>query len=126
DIGAFEADTLPALMVTINAASISENGGMATGTVTRNTPTGSDLMVMLMSSDTGEASVPVMVTILAGQASATFDITGVDDLIADGTQTVTITASAAGFTDGTDTLDVTDNEVPTLTVSIDMASISEN
>src|SRR5690606_15566249 len=54
DIGAFEADTLPALMVTIDTASISENGGTATGTVTRNMPTDDPLEVMLMSSDASE------------------------------------------------------------------------
>src|SRR5690606_29121427 len=90
DIGAFEADTLPALMVTIDPASISENGGVATGTVTRNTSTGNELVVTLMSSDTSEATVLMTVTILAGNTSADFTITGVDDLIADGTQIVTI------------------------------------
>ena len=46
----------------------------------------------------------------AGPASATFDIAAVDDAVVDGTQTVTITASAASHADGTATVDVTDNE----------------
>jgi hypothetical protein len=112
------------LTVTVNPASISENGGTATGTVTRsNTDTGQALTVTLVSSDTTEA-VPTSVTILANQSSATFAITAVDDTLLDGTQTVTITASAAGYVSGTKTLDVTDYE--TLAVTINPASISEN
>ncbi len=37
-------------------------------------------------------------------------IGGIDDAIVDGTQTVTVTASAAAHADGTHTLDVTDDE----------------
>ncbi|MEX2558820.1 MAG: Ig-like domain-containing protein [Pirellulales bacterium] len=42
-----------------------------------------------------------------------------DDLIADGTQPVIITGSAAGFSSGADVVNVTDNEVAQLTVAID-------
>ena len=119
-------DDVPTLTLLIDTSAISENGGSTTGTVARNTPTTGDLVVMLASSDETAATVPATVTIPAGQTSAAFPITGVDDVIADGTQTVTVTGSAAGFADGADTLDVTDNEVPTLTVSIDLAEIEEN
>ena len=114
------------LTVTIGAGSISESAGAtaATGTVTRNTPTTSDLIVTLASDDPSEASVPATVTILANQTSATFDINAVDDALLDGTQTATITATAATFTDGSDTIDVTDSE--TLTIAISAASIAEN
>ncbi|MEQ9410795.1 MAG: choice-of-anchor Q domain-containing protein, partial [Fuerstiella sp.] len=86
-------DDAPALTVSIDLSSISENGGTAMGTVTRNTPTTADLVVTLSSSDTTEATVPATVTIPAGQSSAMFTISGVDDAIVDGTQTVEITAS---------------------------------
>ena len=42
----------------------------------------------------------------------TVNLAAVDDAIVDGTQTVTITASATGFASGSDTLQVTDNERP--------------
>ncbi|MCY2990858.1 MAG: Ig-like domain-containing protein, partial [Planctomycetota bacterium] len=45
-----------------------------------------------------------------GQSSVTVNLAAVDDSIVDGTQTVTITASATGFTNGSDTLQVTDND----------------
>ena len=115
------------LTVTVAAASFSENAGTAatTATVTRgNTDTTSALTVSLLSNDTGEATVAATVEIAAGQASATFDLNAVDDALLDGTQTVTITASATGYVNGSDTVDVTDYE--TLTVTIAAASISEN
>src|SRR5439155_713191 len=80
-----------------------------------NTDTASALTVNLSSSDTTEATVPATVTIGAGQVSATVNLAAVDDDLVDGTQTVTITASAPGFTSGSDTVQVTDNETPTLT-----------
>ena len=66
------------------------------------------------------------VIIAAGQTtSPTFNINAVDDAIVDGTQTVIITGSATAHADGTDTLDVTDDDVAGLTVTIVAASISE-
>lgn len=112
--------TAPALTLTASPANFSEaaSDGAATGTVTRNTPTTATLTVNLASSNTGEAKLPATVTIAAGQPSATFSLDAVDDSIADGPQTVTLTASAAGFTAGTATVTVTDNETPTLGLSI--------
>jgi len=106
---------LETLAVSIIDAEISENGGSTTATVTRSGDTTNALIVDLASDDTGEATVPPTVTIAAGQAtSPSFTITGVDDAISDGTQTVTITASvtAGGYSNGTETLDVTDDEPP--------------
>ncbi len=105
--------------------SISENGGSATGTVTRsNTDIGLPLTVQLTSDDASEATVPVTVTILANQSSATFAISAVDDALLDGTQTVVVSASASGYSGGTRSINVDDAE--TLTVSINVPSISEN
>jgi hypothetical protein len=68
--------------------------------------------VNVSSDDETEAAVPPTVSIPVGQTSASFAISPVDDLLLDGTQTVTITVSAAGWTSGSDTLDVTDDEAP--------------
>ncbi|MBC8356249.1 MAG: hypothetical protein H8E66_30085, partial [Planctomycetes bacterium] len=121
-------DEVPELTVSISAASVSEGAGAAatTATVTRNVAdVSAALTVTLATNDTSEATVQTTVTILANQAFATFDIDAVDDAIVDGPQTVTVTATAAGFSDGTDTVDVTDDDVLTLTVDIVAASISE-
>ncbi|MEZ6086989.1 MAG: delta-60 repeat domain-containing protein [Pirellulaceae bacterium] len=116
------------LTVSIVAAAINESdgAGATTATVSRNTDTTDPLTVTLASSDPSEAMVVGSVTIAAGQASANFDINAVDDAIVDGAQTVTITASAAGHADGTDSVVVTDDDVNTLTLTIDNAELQED
>lgn len=99
------------LTLTISPPSVSERGGVATGTVTRsNTNISSSRTVRLTSSDTSEARVPSTVTIPANQASVTFSILAVDDLSVDGAQRVVITASSVGYVSGSADLLVTDNE----------------
>ncbi|MCH2130082.1 MAG: S8 family serine peptidase, partial [Pirellulaceae bacterium] len=123
-----QADSSPTLTVTIADASFSESAGAAatTGTVTR-TDTMGDLVVNLSSDDTSEATVPATVMIFDGQDSALFTIAAVDDSDVDGTQTVTISASASGFTGGSDTIEVSDDDLPrVLTVTIAAASVSES
>jgi subtilisin-like proprotein convertase family protein len=113
------------LSLTFAASSFSENGGSTTVTVTRsNTNIGSPLTVQLLSSDNSEGTVPATITIPANQSSVTFTATAVDDTLLDGTQSVTFTASAAGYINGSRSLDVTDAE--SLSVSIAANWISEN
>ncbi len=119
-------DEVATLTVTIAPTSITENGGNATVTITRNTEALGELIVNLSSDDTSEATVPATATFTAEQASTTVSLSAVDDIIADGLQTVTITASADGFIDGSGQVDVTDDELPTLTLAVAPASISEN
>ncbi|MCA8996398.1 MAG: cadherin-like domain-containing protein [Planctomycetaceae bacterium] len=115
----------PALTITFDKMAFPEDG-TATGTVTRNGDTDAPLVVTLTSGDPGSATVPMSVTILAGESSADFAITGVTDAIADGTQTVTITGTAMGFSDGKGDIDVTDIDIATITLTIDLDSIGEN
>ena len=113
------------LSLTFVASSLSENGGSTTATVTRsNTNIGSPLTVQLLSSDTSEGTAPTTVTIPADQSSVTFTVNTVDDTLLDGTQSVTFTASAAGYISGNRSIDVTDAE--SLSVAITSTSISEN
>ena len=115
----------PVLTVAITGATISEDGGTTTGTVARSDGTTGDLIVTLASNDTTEATVPATVTIADGASSAQFTVAAVDDTLVDGTQTVTISASAGAYIGGSDTLDVTDNEALALSLSIASASVSE-
>ena len=112
-------DESPTLSVSIDKAVIAESAGnnAATGTVTRNVVTDKDLTVTLLSNDASEATVPTNITIPAKQKSATFAINAVNDGIEDGIQTTRITASAPNFADGSKTIDVTDINVPDLTIS---------
>ncbi|MBP7948807.1 MAG: lamin tail domain-containing protein [Verrucomicrobiales bacterium] len=91
---------------------IVENTGSnaATLTVTRPAPFTGNLIVHLFGSDPSEATLAAAsVTIPDGQPSAPVFIHAVDDTAADGTQTVILTAAAAGLLNGTTTLDVTDD-----------------
>ena len=101
-----------ALLVSAAPAVFSENSGpsASVGSVNVSAPAPNDLVVALASSNTNAASVPVSVTIPAGQTSASFFISAVDNALSDGTRTVTITATAGGYTNGTVQLTVTDDE----------------
>ena len=87
------------------------------GTVTRNGDTTAALVVTLVSSALTEATVPTSVTIPAGQSSAPFNVNSVQDNIANGSQRITITASAAGFAPAAVALTVSDNNLPDLRVA---------
>ncbi len=113
-----------ALSLTVTLSAISENGGTTTATVTRSDANvASPLTILLSSSDTTEATVPASVQIPAGQSSATFPITAVDDSILDGPQTVTLTVASAGYASAAKTLTILDFEE--LQLQIDAATISE-
>ncbi len=106
------------LTITVNKLSFLENAGVnaAIGTVRRSNTgnLGQALVVSLASSDQTELKVPSAVTILAGQETATFSIDAVNDPDLDGTQNVTITATAAGYVNGTVGVAVQDHEPPVL------------
>jgi hypothetical protein len=122
--GTIDVTDSEGLELTISAAAMSEQGGSASATVRRSVSNVADaLTVNLLSSDVSEAIVPSSVTIPAGQATADFVITAVDDALLDGTRTVIITASADGYGSGSDSIDVTDYE--TLTLTIDPTTITE-
>jgi predicted extracellular nuclease/uncharacterized protein YjiK/Ca2+-binding RTX toxin-like protein len=112
--------TTETLTLSVTPASFSEGAGAnaAIGTVTRTGNTTNALTVTLVSSDTTEATVPTNVTIAAGQTSATFDIAAIEDAVVDGSQSVTLTASATNFSNATTTLTVTDNDVAAGTTRI--------
>ncbi|MBD2677793.1 MULTISPECIES: putative Ig domain-containing protein [Nostoc] len=104
---------LPTLSLSITPSSFAENAGVnaATATLTRSDTSTSDLVVNLSSNDTSEATVPTTVTFTGNSSTVTFAVNAVDDLILDGSQTVTITAAATNFTNGSADITVTDNEV---------------
>jgi hypothetical protein len=109
-------DESPSLSVAIDRSIIAETG-TATATITRNTNTDNPLTVNLTSSDTTEATIPNTVIIPVGETSVTAIISGVNDGVSDGSQPVTISASATGLNGGSATLDVSDIEVPDLVLT---------
>lgn len=98
-------------------ASVREGDTGKTGTVRISGTIPTDLVVSLSSDDSTEIAVPATVTIPARQVSATFPLTVVDDTVADGGQTVTVSGSAAGFTSGSGTITVADNDADHFTIT---------
>lgn len=108
----YQEPTALSLSLSIAPSSISENGGKATATLTRDSATVGDLEVTLASDDPSEATVPQSVTIPNGSDSVTFTVMAVDDTIVDGVQTAIINASAEDYTEASTSLNVTDNDSP--------------
>jgi hypothetical protein len=71
----------------------------------------SNIWVSLVSSDTTELVLPPALLILAGRQSGVTNIVLPDDTEFDGSQTVTATASAPGFIEGTRDITVRDNDI---------------
>lgn len=108
-----------ALTVAVQDNPISESAGAnaTTALVSRNGDLSQSLAVTLISDDTSEVTVSTSVTIPALAASVQVPLDAADDDQVDGTQSVTITAAATGFVDGTDTVDVTDDDTAGITVA---------
>jgi hypothetical protein len=120
-----EDNETPLLSLTFSKTVLAENGGNFSATVARNTPTNAPLTVNLVSSNPA-ATVPASVTINAGQTSASFLVTAVDDLVANGNRTVNISAFAVGLGNTSAALQIVDNEKPALTISLQPNNIAEN
>ncbi len=106
--------TTTTLSASVTPSSVGESAGAnaAMLTVTRDGDLGAALPVTLAISDATEAAYdgPNPLNIPAGQASVSFPIRAVDDDGFDGTQTVTLTASAPAAVTAVATLSVLDDE----------------
>src|SRR6185295_14730947 len=85
-----------------------------------------NLTISLSSDDTTELLVPTNVMILAGQTSANFNLTPVDDGIPDGSQIVHVTASAPGFVSSVTNMTIVDFESPPTPTSPFPAHLATN
>lgn len=114
----FDVISATDLIVTL-PTSATEGDGVLTdaGIATINPTLATDLSINLVSNDPSEITVPASVTILAGETSASFDITVVDDALLDGTRPVTVSSTAPGtLARESAPMDIADNEVTTLSV----------
>jgi secreted trypsin-like serine protease len=107
----------PSLTVEI-LETATEGDGTFTGTVSVKNAPEEDLLIHLISTNASEVAVSPTVTIQAGQTRAPFSLTVMDDTLLDGTQRVSVTASAAGYSFGTDMIQVKDNETAQLMVTV--------
>lgn len=100
-----------------------EGDGVLAGQVNILAPLASDLSIALSSTAPGQISVPTNVVILAGQTSATFALTVIDDAALDGPQTVTVSASTPGYFVALGSILVGDNETAALTLLVPSEAI---
>ncbi len=106
-------------ILTVNApASVVEGDSVIHGTVQVSAPPGSDVQINLLSSDATEIQVPLSVLMPAGQTSAVFNLTVIDNGEIEGDQTATITAHVANWTDGMATIIVHDHADTNLVVKL--------
>ena len=126
------------LTLSVTPTTFSEAAGAsaATATVTRDGSTADDLFVNIESSDASEVSATTLVTIPAGQTSASFTIAAVNDPYRDGNQQVTLKVFADGYLGASVALTVEDeagdpplpvviNEIDSDTPGTDVAEFVE-
>lgn len=123
--GTITDDDVATLTLILSDDTVAE-GGTITGTVSRNTDATQALAVTLTTSDATEATVPAQVTIPAGATSVEFTITAPVEEIIDGSQAVTISASADGFVAANARLIVTDVIPARLSLTINPDVIQES
>ncbi|HOK77001.1 MAG TPA: CARDB domain-containing protein, partial [Verrucomicrobiota bacterium] len=110
-------DDGPSLALTANRRIVAEGlSPAATLTLSRNTGTNTALVVQLTSDNTQELVLQPTVTLAEGVWSVNVPVTSVNDGVSDGNKTVTVTASAEGFTPASAQLIVTDVDMPDLVV----------
>ena len=80
------------------------------GTVGVSAPVGKEVTVFLANDDPTEVRVPESVRIPKGSTSAPFDLVIQNDVVVDGPQTATITASVPGWISGSDNLVILDEQ----------------
>ncbi len=117
------------ITLTSGVSSVAENAGSSavTFTVERNsTNLTQPLTVSLSSNNVAGMTVPSSIVIPANAASVTFVGAAVDDTVVDPNSTVIISAGASGFTTGTRTITVTNDDVATLLVTSPASFINEN
>ena len=99
-------------------ASESDNVLLKHGKISCNITVEQDISVQLISSDPSEIMIPEQLIIKAGQNSAEFDMTIIDDNEFDSTQTVSLTALVDGWISSCQQILVEDNELKSLSITV--------
>ena len=127
-------DDLPAFSLSLSADTVSEAGGAAatTATISRGLASPRSLSVILHNSNPDALAVPERVTIPAGQAEVSVPLSPVDNTLVDGPRQAVLQAFAEATTSATHvaqteprTLTITDNDGPSLTVTLGRDLVAE-
>lgn len=112
------------LNLTTNSNAVTE-GGVLSATLARTGDTSAALTVNLSVDIANQISFPATVTIPSSATSVSFTITAINDTLADGSPSVTLTAAATGYLSGARAITVNDNDVPTLTFTASTTTVVE-
>ena len=116
------------LSLTLAASTVDENAGSeaTTATVTRNDNDLSSPLTVALSSDRDDlVGVPDEVVIPAGASSIQFPVAAIDNLLAGDDVGTMLSASAAGYQAAQANLAIRDDDVLTLTLTIDPTTLVE-
>src|SRR5207247_3574828 len=105
-------------MLSVRLPASAVEGSSVEGAVTVGVAAVSEIVVNLISSNTNQIQVPPEILIPAGQTAATFVATLPDNGLIDGTRAAGVTARVPGWTDGSASIAVMDNESRTLTLKV--------
>jgi hypothetical protein len=94
-----------------------EPGGPVSGTITATAAPDKNITIQLSSSLPGRATVPVTVTLPAGQTSVGFNLGVINNTLIDGNASVTVSAAADNWTGGSAIITVVDDD-PAVSVTI--------
>ncbi len=118
-------DDVLALNLTV-IPNVTLEGTATTATIRRSGSNNAAALTVTLSVSNSRVALPATVVIPAGAASTTFKVNAVDNQIADGDLTVTVTASASGFTSSSAAFQVRDNETAGLKLSVSPDAFAEN
>ncbi len=118
-----DVDT-PKLTAQFSSTKVTE-GNNATLIVSRNTSTTNDLTVQLAATPNLQLDLPAFATIPAGQSSISISVPTINNLELENNTIVSLTASANSFTSANSQIEVVDDDIPLLTVSISSSTFSE-
>ncbi len=115
---AIQAAPVPPTAIITLPPSVMEGGAAGSGTVTINPVPTSAVTVNLTNSTPTRLTIPASVVVSGGQASVNFSVSAVNDALLNGSPSVSVNASAAGYTGIPANITVIDNETTTLSVTL--------
>lgn len=116
---------LPSLTMTAEPDIVAE-GGRVVFTIEAERAPAADLQVTVSCETPKRFSFPATVVIPAGGTSVTFEAASVDDAVPDIDREIAFSAIAPGYTPGAESVKVTDNDMPTLSIALSPVEVAEN
>ena len=117
--------------LTVNETTIAEDGGettvtVSTGGATFDTPQTITLSLAGIATEGEDYTVTKELTLAAGQTSVSTTVTTTDDTVAEGDETIVVTAQRGDTLAGETTITITDNDMVQFTLTVNETTIAED